>query len=71
MRVKVYLLLRLSIKNLSIGRAQGAQLNLFWISDHIATEPFGGPLSANCPDVKKLANFCSDGYLEFWANNLA
>ena len=30
LKVKGHLLLRLSIKNLSIGRAYGAPLNLFW-----------------------------------------
>ena len=32
-------------------------LNLFWIFDHITVGPFGGPLSADCPDVEKVAFF--------------
>ena len=52
--VKVHLLLRLSVKNLSIGGAYGALLNLFWIFDHITAGLFGGPLSADCSDVQKV-----------------
>ena len=52
--VKAHLLLRLSIKNLSIGGAWIALLNLFWIFGHINVSPFGGPLSADCPDVEKV-----------------
>ena len=32
-------------------------LNLFWIFDHIAVGPFGGPLSAACPGVEKSQKF--------------
>ena len=50
----MHLVLSLSIKNLSIGAAKGALLNLFWIFDHITIGPFGGPLSADCPDAEKV-----------------
>ena len=52
--VKGHLLLRLSIKNLSIGGAYGALLNLFWIFDYMTVGSFGGLLSADCPDVEKV-----------------
>ena len=47
----------LFIKNLSIGGAYGALLNLFWIFDHITIGQIGGLLSANWPDVKKVPKF--------------
>ena len=50
----MYLLLRYFIKNQSTGAAQGILLNLFWIFEYITARLFGGPLSANCPDVKKV-----------------
>ena len=53
-RVKRHLLLRYYIKNLSIGVAQGALLNLFWIFEYVTSGPFAGPLSANFTDVKKV-----------------
>ena len=46
-----------SIKNLSIGVSYGGLLNLFWIFEYVTSELFGGPLSANCQDVKKVAEF--------------
>ena len=55
--VKGHLLLMLSIKNLSIGGAKGALLNLFWIFDHIDIGSFGGPLSADCPGFEKIQKF--------------
>ena len=54
--VKAHLLLRLSIKDLSIGGAEGALLNLFWIFDHTTTWPFGGLLSADYPGDEKVQN---------------
>ena len=53
-RVKVHLLLRYCIKNLSIGVSYGALLNLFWIFEYVTAGPFAGPLGANFPDVKKV-----------------
>ena len=50
----MHLLLRYYIKNLSIGVAQGALLNLFWIFEYVTSGPFAGPLSANFTDVKKV-----------------
>ena len=61
MRVKANLLLRYCIKNLSIGVAYGALLNLFWIFEYVTSELFAGPLGADCPDVKKVPPF-----LERW-----
>ena len=52
-RVKAHLLLRYCTKNLSIGVAWGALLNLFLIFEYMTTEPFGDPLSVDFPDVKK------------------
>ena len=42
------------MKNLSIGVAQGALLKLFWIFEYVTSELFGGPLSTDFPDVKKV-----------------
>ena len=56
-RVKAYLLLRYCIKNQSIGVAYGALLNLFWIFEYVTSESFGGPLGADFPDVKIIAEF--------------
>ena len=53
-RVKVHLLLRYCIKNLSIGVAKGAMLNLFWIFEYVTSGPFAGPLSVNFTHVKKV-----------------
>ena len=36
----------------------------FWIFQYITTGLFAGPLSADCPDIKKFLNFCSDEYFE-------
>ena len=53
----MHLFLRLSIKNLSIDGACVALLKLFGISDNITVGPFGGLLSADYPDIKKIALF--------------
>ena len=45
------------IKNLYIGVSYGALLNLFWIFEYVTSEPFAGPLSADCPDVEKVQKF--------------
>ena len=45
------------IKNQSIGVSQGALLNLFQIFEYLTTRLFGGPLSADWWDVKKVAQF--------------
>ena len=45
------------IKNQFIGVSYGALLNLFWIFEYVTSEPFAGPLSADCQDVKKVAKF--------------
>ena len=52
--VKGHLLLRYCIKNLSIGVAKGALLNLFWIFEYVTSELFAGPLSVNFTDVQKV-----------------
>ena len=41
------------IKNQSIGVSWGALLSLFWNFEHVTSELFAGPLSADCRDVKK------------------
>ena len=38
---------------------------VMWIFEYLTWGPFGGPLSADFRDVKKLAGFCSVGYFEF------
>ena len=53
----MHLLLMYCIKNLSIGVSYGALLNLFWIFEYVTIGPFAGPLSADCQDVKKIAEF--------------
>ena len=53
-RVKVHLLSRHCIKNLSIGGAWGALLNLSWIFEYITDGPFAWLLSADFVDVKKV-----------------
>ena len=53
-RVKVHFLFMYYIKNLSIGVAYSALLNLFWIFEYVTSEPFAGPLSADFTDVKKV-----------------
>ena len=45
------------IKNQSICVSWGALLNLFWIFEYVTSELFGGPLSADCQDIKKVAQF--------------
>ena len=50
----MHLLLRYCIKNLPIGVAYGALLNLLWIFEYVTSGLFAGLLSANCPDVKKV-----------------
>ena len=50
----MHLLLMYCIKNLSIGVSYSALLNLFQIFEYLTTRPFGGPLSANFTDVKKV-----------------
>ena len=52
--IKVHLLLMYCIKNLSIGVSQGGLLNLFCIFEYVTTGPFGGPLSVDFTDVKKI-----------------
>ena len=53
-RIKVHLLLRYCIKNLSIGVSQGALLNLFWIFEYVTSGPFAGPLSVDFTDVQEV-----------------
>ena len=53
-RVKAHLLLRYCIKNLSIGVAKGALLNLFWIFEYVTSELFAGLLIVNFTDVQKV-----------------
>ena len=48
-KVKVHLLLRYCINNLSIGAAYGALLNFFWILNI--------SLNAECPDVERSCSF--------------
>ena len=43
-----------SIKNLSIGVSYGGLLNLFWIFEYVTAGLFGGPLSVDFTDVKKV-----------------
>ena len=50
----MHLLLRYCIKNLSIGVAYSALLNLFWIFEYVTSEPFAAALSDDCPDVEKV-----------------
>ena len=50
----MHLLLRYCIKNLFIGVAEGALLNLFWIFEYVSSEPFAGPLSANFLRCRKI-----------------
>ena len=56
-RIKAHLLLMYCIKNLSIGVSSGALLNLFWIFEYVNSGLFAGLLSADCQDVKKVAEF--------------
>ena len=53
----MHLLFSYCIKNLSIGVAYGALLNLFWIFEYFNAGMFAGPLCANWPDVKKVQKF--------------
>ena len=55
--IKAHLLLMYCIKNLSIGVSYGALLNLFQIFEYLTARPFGGLLSANWWDVKKVPEF--------------
>ena len=64
-RVKVHLLLRYCIKNLSIGVSLGALLNLFRIYEYVTSEPFAGPLSVNFTDVQKVRRFSAICILNF------
>ena len=50
----MHLLLRYCIKNVSIGEAYGALLNLFWIFQYVTAGPFAGLLCTDFPDVKKV-----------------
>ena len=68
-RIKVHLLVMYCIKNLSIGLSYGALLNLIWIFKYVTSGPFSWPLSADFPDVKKLAGFCCIRYFEFLAQS--
>ena len=52
----MHLLLRYCIKNQSIGVAEGALLNLFWIFEYVTFELFAGPLSVDFTDVQKVDN---------------
>ena len=56
-RIKAHLLLMYCIKNQSMGVSWGALLNLLWIFEYVTSEPFAGLLSADCRDVKKVAEF--------------
>ena len=40
-----------------------------FLVEYVSGGPFAGPLSADFPDVKKLAGFCSVRYFEFLPQN--
>ena len=66
----MHFLLRYCIKNLSIGAAEDALLNLFWIFEHITAGPFNGLLSATFSHGKSSPKTFGHLYFEFLGINV-